>query len=99
MEIFVAQQVPDVVCIDPKRYKQVIFNLIGNAVKFTFEGGITIRVNYQNSILVTECEDTGIGIKESDKAKLFKTFGKLQDSKDINKNGLGLGLNISQLIC
>lgn len=99
MEIFVAFEVPEIVYIDPKRYKQVIFNLIGNAVKFTFEGGITIRVNYQNNILVTECEDTGIGIKEEDKVKLFKSFGKLHDSKDINKNGLGLGLNISQLIC
>ena len=67
--------------IDPKRYKQVIFNLIGNAIKFTFSGGITVRLKIEDNYLVTECEDTGIGIKEEDKKTLFRSFGKLQDSK------------------
>lgn len=83
------------IVIDPKRYKQVIFNLVGNALKFTFNGGITLEVRIDNDILETKCIDTGIGIKEEEQKSLFKSFGKLQDPKEINKNGLGLGLNIS----
>ena len=48
--------------------------------------------------LITECEDTGIGIKEEDLLKLFQQFGKLSSSNEINKNGLGLGLTISKYI-
>jgi signal transduction histidine kinase len=49
-----------------KRYKQVLYNLIGNALKFTFKGGIFISVKYENSsrTLSTSVEDTGVGIKE-----------------------------------
>ena len=63
--------------IDPKRYKQILYNLIGNAIKFTFEGGIAIRVKSEGNLLLTECEDTGIGISEEDLSKLFHSFGKL----------------------
>lgn len=47
---------------------------MGNAIKFTFKGGITIKVNFDDGLLVTECEDTGIGIKENDIASLFEAF-------------------------
>lgn len=51
-----------------------------------------------NTHLITEVEDTGIGIKEEDLNKLFKYFGKLTESYSINKGGVGLGLMISKLI-
>ena len=60
---------------DQKRYKQILFNLIGNAVKFTFKGGITVRVMVESKHLISEIEDTGIGIAEKDLNKLFKFFG------------------------
>jgi signal transduction histidine kinase len=52
-----------------------MFNLIGNALKFTFRGGITVRLNFINDTLLSEVEDSGIGIEENDLAQLFKFFG------------------------
>lgn len=49
---------------DDKRYKQILFNLISNAIKFTFKGSITVKVTTAGTKLVTIVEDTGIGIKE-----------------------------------
>ena len=66
---------------DLKRYKQVLFNLIGNAIKFTFKGSITMTIdfitgnNLDNNYLLTEVKDTGIGIKAEEIDKLFKFFG------------------------
>lgn len=77
MKIDIEESVPRIVVLDPKRYKQVIFNLIGNSVKFTFIGGVHIRVQFSDNMLVTECQDTGVGIKDEDMTKLFKSFGKL----------------------
>jgi signal transduction histidine kinase len=48
---------------DQKRFKQILFNLIGNAVKFTFQGNVKVAVSYKNQILKTSVSDTGIGIK------------------------------------
>lgn len=49
----------------------MIFNLVGNALKFTFKGGITIVVDFDGEYLTTQCIDTGIGIKEKDLKLLF----------------------------
>ena len=51
---------------DEKRYKQILFNLLGNAVKFTFYGGISAFVTIKNRKLVTSVKDTGIGINSED---------------------------------
>jgi signal transduction histidine kinase len=72
--------------------------LIGNAVKFTFSGGVTIKVKYANGILITSVEDTGVGMKPTDMQKLFRFFGKIKDTKKINQGGMGLGLTISKMI-
>ena len=75
-----------------------MFNLIGNAIKFTFRGKILIEVSKALDYLVTKVKDTGVGIKPEDQRKLFKFFGKLSDPNKINKNGMGLGLTISKFI-
>ena len=75
-----------------------MFNLIGNALKFTFRGGITVRLNFINDTLLSEVEDSGIGIEENDLAQLFKFFGYIAKSKKINRGGMGLGLTISKMI-
>lgn len=64
---------------DVKRFKQVLFNLLGNALKFTMEGFITLRITYleRTSILITEVKDSGIGIEKEDLTKLFQFFGTL----------------------
>ena len=73
---------------------------MNNALKFTFKGGIKIKVDYQydENMLVVSVEDTGVGIKEEDKSKLFVMFGKLDSTQKINTSGIGLGLSICKKI-
>ena len=92
------QNIPDLIETDGKRYRQVLFNLLGNAIKFTFKGNIDVNTYFINNYLATEIKDTGIGIKEEDQSKLFKFFGKIDHSSNINKGGMGLGLTISKMI-
>ena len=83
---------------DKNRLSQILINLIGNALKFTFEGGITISVSEseRRGYVQFDVRDTGLGIKEEDKEKLFKVFGRLGHADQrINTQGVGLGLNIS----
>jgi len=95
----IALDVPKWIHTDGKRLKQALFNLIGNANKFTFNGGITLKVyNYDKTRIKVEIKDTGIGINEEDIAKLFSPFGKLQSSQEINTSGVGLGLSISKMV-
>ena len=72
--------------------------MIGNATKFTFKGGIKVHLWFDEEELYTEIEDSGIGIIEEDLNKLFKFFGQISKSKDINTGGMGLGLTISKMI-
>ena len=66
LKLNINSTVPLMIISDMKRYKQVLFNLIGNAFKFTFKGGITVSVDYDqvSKILSTSVQDTGLGIKE-----------------------------------
>lgn len=57
-----------------------------------------MKVKFSNGLLITEVRDTGIGVKDEDKAKLFQFFGKIDSSSNINKGGMGLGLTISKMI-
>jgi two-component system, sensor histidine kinase len=78
-------------------------SLLKNALKFTRQGRIEVKAMYQNERNSTKClkvdiSDTGAGIDPSDIDMLFTRFGKLQRSADINSEGIGLGLTISQQI-
>lgn len=84
---------------DQKRYKQILFNLLGNALKFTFLGFIETRVSFVNdSVLRTEVIDTGIGMKPEEIEKLFRFFGKISSSNHLNRGGMGFGLTITKMI-
>ena len=74
--------------------------MIGNAVKFTFNGEISLNFDYERltKTLTGGVRDSGVGIKQEDITKLFRFFGKISSTKDINKGGMGLGLTISKLI-
>jgi signal transduction histidine kinase len=63
--------VPKTIKSDEKRLKQILFNLIGNATKFTFKGGITVNVNFGDGKLKVSIQDTGVGISSEDTNKLF----------------------------
>ena len=71
---------------------------MGNASKFTFKGMITLSIEYDRGYLVTSIEDTGIGMSEGDLRNLFQFFGMIDQSKGINRGGMGLGLTISKMI-
>lgn len=84
------------------RIQQVLLNLQANALKFTEKGSVRIEVEIVEVIkehwLKVSIIDTGIGIKEEDKPKLFKLFGFVMDATNLNSNGIGLGLMISDMI-
>ena len=83
---------------DEIRIRQVMLNLINNAIKYTHQGSISIDVSYDNDeqMLKVAVADTGIGIKEEDIGKLFESFQRLEEDKNRNIEGTGLGLNITK---
>ncbi len=94
-------EVPENIEIDSVRLKQILINLLGNAVKFTNEGKIdlslkTIKViNAEKRIIRFEVKDTGIGIKHESREKIFKAFSQEDNSTTRKFGGTGLGLSIS----
>jgi heavy metal sensor kinase len=85
---------------DPARLKQVVVNLLDNAVKYTPEGGsVIITVNSQNGRAVLEMEDTGLGISASDLPHIFERFYRADKARSRQMGGAGLGLSIVRSIC
>ncbi|HZZ87196.1 MAG TPA: ATP-binding protein, partial [Caulobacteraceae bacterium] len=85
-----------VVAADPDRLRQILLNFVGNAVKFTEQGGVTLRTSYdtlQQSLRV-EVIDTGAGIAPAKQAMLFQRFSQIDGSLTRAKGGTGLGLAI-----
>ncbi len=81
--------------IDSLKIQQVINNLVGNAVKFTKEGGkIDITVTIEKDYLVLSVKDTGIGIKAEETDHIFEKFGKIRKKGTMGEKGTGLGLSI-----
>jgi polar amino acid transport system substrate-binding protein len=83
---------PKIVNIDSNRLSQILINLIGNAIKFTPNGGIDIYVTQNKNIFRFEVKDTGIGIKDT--TKLFEEFSQEDSSTARKYGGSGLGLSI-----
>jgi len=96
--------VPADLFIDPLRLKQVLINLLGNAVKFTFKGSVTLKIesleiNTKNKLCVRfSVNDTGIGIEPKNQLKIFDAFTQEDSSTTRKFGGTGLGLSISSTI-
>jgi signal transduction histidine kinase len=86
--------------LDPARFKQVVFNYLSNAVKFTLpKGHVTIRIVAEaDSYFRLEVQDTGVGISEADQKTLFKEFRQLDTSVAKQFQGAGLGLALTKRI-
>jgi len=80
---------------DEKRLRQIIINLLGNAIKFTKQGHVTIKVSYENSNIHFQIEDTGIGISKHDLEKIFSPFQQV-GNPNYQAEGTGLGLSITK---
>jgi signal transduction histidine kinase len=83
---------------DERRLTQVLLNLVGNAIKFTDAGEVTIRADASNGTFNLSVHDTGPGISVTDQAKLFQEFQQADNSITRKKGGTGLGLAISKRI-
>jgi signal transduction histidine kinase len=83
---------------DERRLTQVVFNLVGNAIKFTDAGEVVIKAAKVNGSLKVTVRDSGPGISEADRAKLFQEFQQADNSTTRKKGGTGLGLAISKRI-
>jgi len=88
---------PQRVHTDAKRLRQIIINLLGNAIKFTECGSVSLRVRYQREIAHIEIEDTGIGISPADQERVFMPFERAAGARS-NAEGTGLGLTITKVL-
>ncbi|MBQ3544848.1 MAG: response regulator [Lachnospiraceae bacterium] len=99
MKVNVNQNLPYKVYGDEIRIRQILVNLLTNAVKYTKEGGLTLTVDgsieEEYVTLYFEVEDTGIGIKEEDLSKLFERFQRIEEDRNRNIEGTGLGMSIT----
>ena len=99
----IARDVPKQIVTDPIRLRQVLLNLISNAIKFTFQGSVTVIVSAeaQKGSLYTikfEVVDTGVGISDSDQEHIFSAFSQANPSTTREFGGTGLGLSISKAL-
>ena len=88
--------VPRRVVGDPGRLRQILINLLGNAVKFTDRGAVQLRVTPAAGRVLFEITDTGVGIPEAAQAQLFQAFHQVDSSLTRSHGGTGLGLVISK---
>lgn len=97
-EVDPASRVPETLSTDPVRVRQILVNLIGNAIKFTEQGGVTIsaREGATGASLIIDVADTGIGINDEHLSRLFVPFQQADSSMSRRFGGTGLGLSISR---
>jgi CheY-like chemotaxis protein/two-component sensor histidine kinase len=97
----VAEDLPAFVMGDPVRIRQIIINLVNNAIKFTHKGGVTVSVSLQarrekDCDVVFAIKDTGIGIPKEKQGRIFEVFSQADDQTARRYGGTGLGLVISK---
>jgi len=97
--VSVAPDTPGWVRGDPTRLRQLLMNIIGNALKFTEVGQIEVRLLHRASILRLEVQDDGIGVPQTKLATLFDAFTQADNSTTRRFGGSGLGLAICQQLC
>lgn len=99
MNVSVDRTLPSRVYGDEIRIRQILINILNNAVKYTNEGSVSLTVigtvEGDEVILFFSVEDTGIGIKEEDLSKLFAEFERIEEKRNRNVEGTGLGMNIT----
>lgn len=99
LEFHGAAELPPFLIGDPHRLTQVMTNLIGNSIKFTSQGQVTVTVSWQQPMLQIEVTDTGIGMTPAQISELFQPFTQVDASTTRRFGGTGLGLAIVKRLC
>ncbi|OOF17530.1 hybrid sensor histidine kinase/response regulator [Salinivibrio sp. PR932] len=94
LSVSVSSVVPETIFMDENRFTQILLNLIGNALKFTDRGGVTVSLDAEQHTLVLWVKDTGIGIEKNQLARIFDPFTQADGSITRRFGGTGLGLSI-----
>ncbi len=97
LELVVEGEIPEV-RTDGDKLRQAIINLVGNAVKFTHQGGVTVRIYAKSNVVGIDVMDTGIGIPEDKVKVIFEPFRQVDSSTTRQYGGTGLGLSITRSI-
>jgi signal transduction histidine kinase/DNA-binding response OmpR family regulator/serine phosphatase RsbU (regulator of sigma subunit)/anti-sigma regulatory factor (Ser/Thr protein kinase) len=85
-------ELPEPVYVDREQWAKIVLNLVSNALKFTFEGGITVRVTSEDGAAVLQVSDTGTGIAEGELLHLFERFHRVHGARSRTFEGSGIGL-------
>ena len=97
-ELNISPDIPSRLYGDDVRIRQILINLLTNAVKYSNEGKVTLTINSEkqedNLLLTCSVKDTGIGIAKEDLDKLFEAFVRIEEKRNRNIEGTGLGINI-----
>ena len=91
---FVDTNVPKKIRVDEVRLRQILVNLVGNAIKFTDQGEVKLELSWADNVLTFSVADTGPGIPEDQRTRIFEAFHRIE-GHDTGKRGTGLGLNIT----
>jgi PAS domain S-box-containing protein len=90
------QQLSELIYVDQEMWEKIIFNLISNALKFTFEGCIAIELKESETCAVLTVSDTGVGIPQHELPNIFKRFHRVQNSRSRSHEGTGIGLALTR---
>jgi len=96
VHVDIHEPLPDYVHTDPQRLKQILMNLLGNAIKFTERGHVAIHCEAIKEQLIFKIKDSGVGIPQNKQHLLFKSFSQVDNSLSRKHEGTGLGLVLSR---
>lgn len=98
LRLIIKDHLPDCVRTDEKKLRQILINLVSNAVKYTPEGKVTITVRYRSQVADIDVSDTGIGIAAIDLDRVFEPFERGGSQEARLQPGIGLGLSITRVL-
>ncbi|MFP4341111.1 MAG: PAS domain S-box protein [Cyclobacteriaceae bacterium] len=96
LKLQVADEVPEWLLGDPTRFNQIIYNLVGNAIKFTEHGRVSVKAETADTGIRISIIDTGIGMSEEEQSRIFEAFTQANSSTSRKYGGTGLGLTITR---
>lgn len=96
LKAFAGDDLPEAIMTDSTRLRQIIVNLVDNAIKFTDEGEIRVELSRRENMLRFSVADTGIGVEPEQLKRIFRSFQQVDESITRRHGGVGLGLAISQ---